>query len=99
MVETLVLLPVALRRKEEIGDAWRSRRKEALGVAVLSPLAYVLVLMALSFASVSHVAPTREISILIDTLMGGSLLAEGGLTRRLFASSFMVLGIVALAVG
>jgi drug/metabolite transporter (DMT)-like permease len=98
LVETVVLLPVALRRKEEIGGAWRSRRKEALGVAVLSPLAYVLVLMALSFAPVSHVAPAREISILVGTLMGGSLLAEGGLRRRMFASSFMVLGIVALAV-
>jgi uncharacterized membrane protein len=70
-----------------------------LGVAVLSPLAYVLVLTALSFAPVSHVAPAREISILVGTLMGGSLLAEGGLRRRMFASSFMVLGIVALAVG
>src|SRR5919107_998596 len=99
LVETVVLLPVALRRKEEIRGAWRGRRKEALGVAILSPLAYVLVLMALSFAPVSHVAPTREISILIGTLMGGSLLAEGGLRRRLFASSFMVLGIVALAAG
>jgi len=99
LVETVVLLPVALRRKEEIGGAWRSRRKEALGVAVLSPLAYLLVLTALSFAPVSHVAPAREISILVGTLMGGSLLAEGGLRRRMFASSFMVLGIVALAVG
>lgn len=98
LVETVVLLPVALRRKEEIGGAWRSRRKEALGVAVLSPLAYVLVLTALSFAPVSHVAPAREISILVGTVMGGSLLAEGGLRRRLIASSFMVLGIVALAV-
>lgn len=97
LVETVVLLPVALRRKEEIGGAWRACQKEALGVAVLSPLAYVLVLTALSFAAVSHVVPAREISILVGTLMGGSLLAEGGLRRRLFASSFMVLGIVALA--
>jgi hypothetical protein len=59
----------------------------------------VLVLMALSFAPVSHVAPAREISILVGTLMGGSLLAEGGLRRRMFAYSFMVLGIVALAAG
>jgi hypothetical protein len=44
----------------------------------------VLVLMALSFAPVSHVAPAREISILVGTLMGGSLLAEGGLRRRMF---------------
>ena len=99
LVETVVLLPMALRRKVEIGIAWRARRPEALGVAVLSPLAYVLVLMALSFAPVSHVAPAREIGILVGTLMGGSLLAEGGLRRRLLASSLMVLGVLALAVG
>jgi drug/metabolite transporter (DMT)-like permease len=57
LVETVVLLPVALRRKGEIVGIWRARRKEALGVAILSPLAYVLVLTALVFAPVSHVAP------------------------------------------
>jgi hypothetical protein len=67
LVETVVPLPVALRRKEEIGGAWRARQKEALDVAVLSPLAYVLVRTALSFAPVSHVAPAREISILAES--------------------------------
>jgi drug/metabolite transporter (DMT)-like permease len=99
LVETAVLLPAALRRKEEIGGAWHARWPEALGVAVLSPLTYVLVLTALSFAPVSRVAPAREIGILIGTLMGGSILAESCLARRLLASSFMVLGIVALVVG
>ncbi len=99
LVQTLVLLPVALRRREEIRGAWRTRRPEVLGVAVLSPAAYVLVLTALVFAPVSRVAPAREIGILIGTLLGGGLLAEDGLGRRLLASSCMVLGIVALAVG
>ena len=68
-------------------------------MAVLSPLAYLLVLTALVFAPVSRVAPAREIGILFGALLGGGLLAEGGLGRRLLASSCMVLGIVALAVG
>ena len=59
----------------------------------------MLVLTALVFAPVSQVAPAREMGILFGTLMGGHLLAEGGLGRRLVASSLMVLGIVALAVG
>jgi drug/metabolite transporter (DMT)-like permease len=99
LVQTVVLLPVALRRRGEIRGAWRTRRPEALGVAVLSPLAYLLVLTALVFAPVSRVAPAREIGILIGTLLGGGLLAEAGLRRRLLASLCMVLGIVALAVG
>lgn len=98
-VETLVLLPVALRRRVEVANAWRSCRTEVLGVAILSPLAYVLVLVALVFTPVSRVAPAREIGILFGTLMGGTLLAERNLGRRLLASAFMVLGIFALAVG
>ena len=99
VVQTVVLLPVALRRREEIRGALRKRWPETLGVAVLSPAAYLLVLTALVFAPVSRVAPAREIGILFGTLLGGGLLAERGLGRRLLASSCMVLGIVALAVG
>ena len=99
LVQTVVLLPVALRRREEIRGALRKRWPETLGVAVLSPAAYLLVLTALVFAPVSRVAPAREIGILFGTLLGGGLLTEGGLGRRLLASSCMVLGIVALAAG
>jgi drug/metabolite transporter (DMT)-like permease len=98
-VEALLLTPLALRDKEKVRAAWRSHWLETLGVAVLSPLSYVLVLIALVFTPVSQVAPAREISILIGTLMGGRLLAEGGLRQRLVASGLMVVGIAALAVG
>ena len=93
LVQTAVLLPVALWRRDEVRRAWSSRWPETLGVAVLSPLVYLLVLTALVFA------PAREIGILIGTFLGGGLLAESGLGRRLLASFCMVLGIVALAVG
>jgi drug/metabolite transporter (DMT)-like permease len=99
LVEALLLTPLALRDKEKVRAAWRTHRLETLGVAVLSPLSYVLVLIALVFTAVSQVAPAREISILIGTLMGGRLLAEGGLRQRLVASGLMVGGIAALAVG
>jgi len=65
----------------------------------LSPLAYVLVLTALVFTPVSYVAPAREISILIATIMGARLLAEGDPGRRLIAAGGMVAGVVALALG
>ena len=98
-VEALLLTPLALRDKEKVRAAWRAHWLETLGIAVLSPLSYVLVLIALVFTPVSQVAPAREISILIGTLMGGRLLAEGGLRQRLVASGLMVVGIAALAVG
>lgn len=99
LVEALLLTPLALRDKGKVRAAWRAHWLETLGVAVLSPLSYVLVLIALVFTPVSQVAPAREIGILIGTLMGGRLLAEGGRRQRLVASGLMVVGIAALAVG
>ncbi len=99
VVETVILSPIALRHRDEVRAAWRSYRLEALGVAILSPLSYLLVLTALVFAPVSHVAPAREVGILIGTALGGGLLKEGGAQRRLLAAGAIVAGIVALALG
>ena len=98
-VQTLLLAPVALRRRDEVRAAWRAYRPEVLGVAVLSPLSYLLVLTALVFAPVSHVAPAREVGILIGTALGGGLLKEGSSQRRLLAAGAIVAGILALALG
>lgn len=95
----ILLTPHALRHRDEVKWHWREHRGEALGVAILSPLSYILMLTALSFSPVSYVAPTREISILLGTLLGTRLLAEGEGSRRLAAASVMVAGVVALALG
>ena len=95
----LLLTPVALRRWDEVRDQWRDYRKEVIFVAVLSPLAYIMVLFAMSFSPVSYVAPMREISTLIGTFMGVRLLSEGHLRRRLGAASIMALGVIALGLG
>ncbi len=93
------LTPVALRRREEVRELWRTRRSDVLWVAALTPLAYLLVLTAMVRTPVSYVAPAREISILIGTVMGTRLLAEGNATRRLVAAAAMVGGVSALALG
>jgi uncharacterized membrane protein len=95
----LLLTPFALRRWDKVCNEWRTHRFEAIGVALLVPLSYILVLTAMQFTPVSYVAPAREISILIGTVMGTRLLAEGDVQRRLFAACAMVVGVVALAIG
>lgn len=95
----IFLTSLPLRYPHEARVEWREHRYEAIGVAVLAPLSYILVLTAMQFTPVSYVAPAREISILIGTAMGTRLLAEGDGRRRLVAASAMVLGVVALAVG
>lgn len=78
---------------------WRAYRPQILGAAVLAPLAYILVLIALSFTAVAAVAPAREVSVLFGVLLGRRLLGEGSLPRRLAAAAAIVAGIVAIAIG
>jgi drug/metabolite transporter (DMT)-like permease len=94
-----LLSPYAIRHRDKVGAIWRAHRLEALVVAVLSPLSYILVLTALVFTPVSYVAPAREISILLGVILGARLLAEGQARRRVIAAGAMVLGVVALALG
>ena len=96
---SLFLTPFTLRHWNSAGNEWRTHRFEAVGVALLVPLSYILVLTAMQFTPVSYVAPAREISILVGTVMGTRFLAEGDVHRRLAAAGAMVLGVVALAAG
>jgi drug/metabolite transporter (DMT)-like permease len=95
----VIIAPLALRRPGELRSVWRRARFEIIGVAVLCPLSYILVLTAMVFTPVSYVAPAREISILVAALLGARLLAEKDAARRFFAAAAMVAGIVCLAVG
>jgi drug/metabolite transporter (DMT)-like permease len=95
----ILLTPFALKYSDQTITEWHEHKYEAIAIAVLIPLSYILVLTAMRFTPVSYVAPAREISILIGTAMGARLLAEGDARRRLAAACAMVLGVVALAVG
>jgi drug/metabolite transporter (DMT)-like permease len=96
---SLALMPFALADPATTAVMWRTYRRQVLGAAVLSPLAYILVLAAMSFTSVSAVAPAREISVLFGVLLGRRLLGEGGLARRLTGAAAIVIGIIAVALG
>ncbi len=95
----LFLTPAALRDREGVRRQWRQNKLSIAAVAVLSPLAYILVLTAMVFSPVSYIAPAREISILIGTLAGTHILREGDAGPRLAAAGVMVAGLVALALG
>jgi len=98
-VNVAVLTPFVVRRPEVLAESWRESRGQALGVGLLSPLAYVLVLFALAEAPVSYVAPAREVSILIAAALGATVLSEGDVKGRLGAAAAIVAGIAALALG
>ncbi|MCH2202081.1 MAG: EamA family transporter [Fuerstiella sp.] len=95
----LMLSPHALAHRQTVRNVWHNRRWEVISVALLAPTAYILVLTAMSFTPLSAVAPAREISILIGTLLGTRFLGEQHTIRRIAAASAMVCGILALALG
>jgi drug/metabolite transporter (DMT)-like permease len=95
----IAFAPIVLRDRARLGEVWRTFRPQIIGAAALSPLAYIMILVALSFSAVSLVAPAREVSVLIGILLGRRLLGEEGLGRRLAAGAAIVAGILAIAVG
>jgi drug/metabolite transporter (DMT)-like permease len=98
-VMALVFTPFVLRDQPRLAQVWKSFRPQVIGAALLSPLAYILVLIALSFTAVSAVAPAREVSVLFGVLLGRHKLGEGRTARRLAAAAAIVAGIIAVAVG
>jgi len=95
----MAFAPLVLRDRQRLSRVWGSFRPQVLGAAALAPLAYILVLAALSFTAVSAVAPAREVSVLFGVVLGRKLLGEGSLPRRLAAAAAIVAGIVAVAIG
>jgi len=95
----LALAPFALADAGRTRLLWRRYRRQALGAALLSPLAYILVLVAMTFTSVAAVAPAREVSVLFGVMLGRRLLGEGGLARRLTGAAAIVAGIIAVTIG
>lgn len=96
-VRALLLAPAAWARRAEVRRAWRETGRAMVGVGVLSPLAYLMVLQAFRLAPVSLVAPTREVSILATVILGTGLLGEGQARRRLAAGAGMAIGVALLA--
>ena len=99
VMRTIVLAPLALRRRPEIVATWSAHKRGILGFGILSPLAYILVLVALTRAPVIFVAPAREISIVLGVLLGANVLGEGRTLQRALAGVGILAGIALLTFG
>jgi drug/metabolite transporter (DMT)-like permease len=97
VVRVVLLSPVALRARGDLLGLWRTQRWRVIGIALLSPLSYILILLALQRGDVGHIAPAREVSILLGAWLGGRVLGEGDRKRRLLAAVAFAGGVVALA--
>jgi len=95
----LLLAPLAIGRRGAVRREWHERRGPILALGILCPLSYILALTAMVTTPVTYIAPAREVSILIGTLMGTQWLAEGEARRRIPGAVAIVAGLVALSVG
>ena len=73
-IQALLLTPLVWNRRGEVQTYWRRYRAELFGVTILNLISYILILMAMTIAPVSQIAPLREVSTLIALLsVAGSL--------------------------
>ena len=99
VVQLALLLPLSLREPGALGKVARAHPAAVALVGVLSPLAYVAVLLAYQLAPVSIVAPAREVSVVLIGLAGWLLLREPHPVRRIAGSVVVLAGIALLALG
>jgi drug/metabolite transporter (DMT)-like permease len=98
-MRAVLLTPLAIGRRAVLAAFAREHGKDALAFAVLSPLAYILVLVALRTTDVSFIAPAREVSIVIGVVLGRVVLHEVVTRQRLASAAVVALGVMLLALG
>jgi drug/metabolite transporter (DMT)-like permease len=98
LVRFFLLAPLVAARPRRALAAMRGYWGVAIGVGLLSPLSYILVLAALtSGAPLSLVAPLREMSMRVGALMGMLVLRETVGPGRLAGCGVLIVGVVLLS--
>jgi drug/metabolite transporter (DMT)-like permease len=93
VVRAALCMPWMIKDRQKLRAECGRQWKGLLVIAVLSPLAYQLVLLAMTMAPLSLVAPLRETSILFAIILGSLFLKERNTGRRLAGAVCMVLGL------
>lgn len=95
----LMLAPYILAQKgaAAVKAEWRANALSITVAGLLTFAAYGLALTAFSLSRVSYVSPAREVGIVIGVMMGVFLLKEPFGGGRMLGSSFVVGGVVMIA--
>ncbi|RNI21637.1 DMT family transporter [Flexivirga caeni] len=95
--QAALMVPGLRGRGAELSRVVRAHWPEVLCVALLSPLAYVLVLQAMTTTPVALVAPVRESSIVVGSLLAWKLFHESSPARKFAGVVVVLAGIVLIA--
>lgn len=95
----IVTVPGGAGRRADFTSILLEHKRALITVAILSPLAYLLVLFAMQQAPVSLVAPVRETSIIVGTLLAWWIFGEKNIAMKLTGAVVVVAGIGLIALG
>jgi drug/metabolite transporter (DMT)-like permease len=95
-VAALLLTPVLARKPALLIEERRTGGWAILVVGLLMTGGHLLVLLALRLAPVSYVAPARELSIVVGTVLGLVQLREPAPGPRLTGAGLIVVGVLLL---
>jgi drug/metabolite transporter (DMT)-like permease len=94
----LMLAPIVLSNPARAGEKMKGHWWLAIGVGLLSPLSYILVLSAIEMgAPLSLVAPAREMSMMVGAMFGMLILRERVNGWRLIGCATLIIGVVLLS--
>jgi drug/metabolite transporter (DMT)-like permease len=97
LLRFVLLAPFVARSRGRTLELMQGKWWLAIGVGLLSPLSYILVLAALEAgAAVSVVAPAREMSMMVGALFGMLILHERVGLWRLIGCAVLIVGVVML---
>lgn len=97
-LRTVLLVPHAFATRSQLRARMEGKWWLAIGVGVLAPLGYILILTALKLgAPLSVVAPMREMSMMLAALLGMTILRERVGLWGLAGCVLMIGGVVLLA--
>jgi drug/metabolite transporter (DMT)-like permease len=97
LVRFFMLVPLVMARRARVKDAMKGKWWLAIGVGLLSPMSYILVLTAVQLgAPLSLVAPAREMSMMVGALFGMVLLREPVSAARIIGCLILCTGVFLL---
>jgi uncharacterized membrane protein len=96
LLRVVFMSPILLTQRNELRVQWKRNWRYILIINMIAPLAYILVLIAMQTAPISHVAPLRELSMLFAAVFGARLLGEKQLGEKLLGASLMLIGVIGL---
>lgn len=99
LAQAVLLSVLVAPRRARIPAVARTHGRLALGVTVLVPAAYGLVLVAMAFAPPAVIAAGRALNVVFAVLLGILLLHEPRTGRALGGTAVIVAGALALAAG